>query len=473
MAEIHVRQGAAGAGGSVPTLAAAGALVKAGDTVVIHEGVYAALAAPVDTHWKASEGEAVTIDGGWKGKRMADDSGPPAVSLKAGATLEGVTIRNSLGSGVVLNDNAALINCRVERSYGNGVTLWKVKAARVEKCVISEACIRFTVGGHQGGASVAIVDSEDCVVTGNTICYGYGEGVDVGRGSKRIRVWGNIIFDHQHVHLYFVRSQESVAEGNIVFHTGHERFLTRNGRVPGGIVFGDENTEKMRTFPPMRANVVRGNLVVNMGGCLAARNNDPDTHKDDSPYDTSLDADTVIEGNTFVAGPMTDDAVLIVPNYQGRPHGPARFRRNVVIGPATAPTAFRYEANAWQPLPAASLRSGSDVAAELVNAAASGKLANQYPAVGHNLSLDDYRPRPGSVIALGNIGALGPEGPEPPVEPPPPPPPDPEPEPLDRAALLERVAAAAEQLAVIHMATEAAIDEVAALLGMLAEEPAA
>ena len=457
MTTWYVEEGSQNGNGSEAapfgTLAAAGRVAAAGDVVVIGQGTYPETPQlPAGTIWRAAEGAHVVIDGGWKGKRMADDSGKPAVAMGDGASLVGVTIRNALGAGVVLGNDSRLMRCVIERSYANGVHLWKIKGARVEGCTISESCIRFTVGGHQGGASVAIVDCADCEVIGNTICYGYGEGVDIGRGSKKIRVAGNIIFDHKHVQLYFVRSQECVAEGNVVFHTGDERFLTRNGRAPGGIVFGDENTAKMRTFPPMRANTVRGNLVVNMGGCLSCRNNNPATHKDDSPYDTSLDADTLIEGNTFVAGPMTQDAVLIVPNLQGRPHGPARFRRNVVIGPADAPGNFRYEANAWQPAPTAALRSADDVAVALVNAAA-GALRSEYPAVGHNLRLDDYRPRPGSALAAAGIGALaalviGPPEPPEEEEPPTDPPVDPEPQPgVDWDSLLERAASIGMQVA--------------------------
>ena len=438
MTEYTVKANASGAGGTLPTLAAAVKIVKPGDIVTIGEGVYRETPnLPAGTHWRVADGAQVVIDGGWNGKKQDTESGKAAVGLGEGASLTGVIIRNALGAGAIMGDNSLLRNCKVERSYANGVHLWRVKGARVEGCTISESCSRFTVGGQHGGASVAIVHCTDCVVEDNTIAYGYGEGIDIGRGSKGIHVVDNTVFDHKHVQIYFVRSQASVAEGNVVFHTGDARFLTRNGRTPGGIVFGDEGTDKMDEIAPMRANVVRGNLVVNMGGLLAARNNAPG-HKDDSLYDTSLDADTVIEDNTFVAGPMTQDAVLIVPNSQGRPHGPARFRRNVVVGPASAPANFRYEANAWQPAAAAALRTDDDTAVALVNAAAAGTLKNQYPAVGHNLKLDDYRPVAGSALALGDIGALAAAGD---VEPPPPDDDD-EPTPVDWDALHDRMIAA-------------------------------
>jgi len=461
MAEYHVRAGAGGEGGTLPTLAAAVKIVKSGDIVTIGEDVYRETPnLPAGTHWRAADGAQVVIDGGWNGKKQDAESGKAAVGLGAGASLTGVIIRNALGAGAVMGDNSLLRNCKVERSYANGVHLWRVKGARVEGCTISESCSRFTVGGQQGGASVAIVHCTDCVIEGNTIAYGYGEGIDIGRGSKGIRVADNTVFDHKHVQIYFVRSQASVAEGNVVFHTGDARFLTRNGRTPGGIVFGDEGTDKMDQVPPMRANVVRGNLVVNMGGLLAARNNAPG-HKDDSLYDTSLDADTVIEDNTFVAGPMTNDAVLIVPNSHGRPHGPALFRRNVIIGPVAAPANFRYEANAWQPAPAAGLRSASDVAVALVNAAAGGTLKNEYPVVGHNLNLDDYRPMAGSPLALAGIGALAAAGD---VEPPPPPPdPEPEPDGPDWAALRALAAEAGAEIVTAYMATDRAARAVQAL----------
>lgn len=85
MTEYHVRAG--GGEGFLPTLAAARAKVKSGDTVIVHDGTYKERlqATAPGVVWRAAEGERVVIDGGWNGAKTENgDPGPTLVSV-AGA----------------------------------------------------------------------------------------------------------------------------------------------------------------------------------------------------------------------------------------------------------------------------------------------------------------------------------------------------------------------------------------------------
>ena len=72
MTEYHVKQNGQGEGGTLPTLAAAVAIARPGDIVIVHEGIYpAGFKPPAGTTWQAADGERAVIDGGWKGKEMS------------------------------------------------------------------------------------------------------------------------------------------------------------------------------------------------------------------------------------------------------------------------------------------------------------------------------------------------------------------------------------------------------------------
>ena len=91
VAEYIVRQGGQGEGGTLPSLGAAAAVVKAGDTVIIHDGVYpAGFKPPAGTTWQAADGERPVIDGGWKGKEM---SSADATDTGVGISKANVTLR--------------------------------------------------------------------------------------------------------------------------------------------------------------------------------------------------------------------------------------------------------------------------------------------------------------------------------------------------------------------------------------------
>ena len=293
-------------------------------------------------------------------------------------------------------------------------------------CVVTRSGMSWEAGWRRNvSGSINIIRGEGVVIEGTTVAYGYGEGINIGKGSSRCVVRGCTVYDNAHLCLYFNRCVECVAEGNLLFLTGFRERLVGGDTWPGGIVFGDEVSARANTFPHSRGNRARGNVVVNCGTLLSVRNN----AKVDG-YDTCLDAGTVIESNTFVAGPCTRRGFDIKENVVGRPHEAAVIRENVVemrfaaAGADVATSSSRaiyWRRNAWSAPPPQTCRGEGDVG-EFALVDAGARVGNDFPDAGHNVRLGSYRPAgPALVGANGKvIGALEPE------EPPPPPPPPPE-----------------------------------------------
>ena len=500
MATYDVRQGAAGEGGTLPTLSAAARLARAGDTVNVGAGVYRErLVLSTDgVTWKGEPG--AILDGNWQvGDGPGDgQGGPPMVSISgAGVVVEGLTIRNSPGDGIAVGDggdNSAIINCRVDHSYSGGIIVNGSKplgGVRIVDCVITRSGMSWAAGYRRNvSGSLNLIRADSAFVVNTVVAYGYGEGINIGKGSRGCAVVGCTIFDNAHLCLYFNRCTECRAENNTLFLTGFRERLVGGDTWPAGLVFGDEVSARANTFPHSRGNKARGNVVVNCGTLLSVRNNS----KADG-YDTCLDADTLIEGNTFIGGPCTRAGIDIKENLQGRPHEAAVIRENVIdlrhgaAGADIATSSSRaiyWRRNAWSATPPKACQGEGDINGFRLMAA-DAALRNNFPQPEHNVNLDNYRPPALSpLIGAGangrTIGALGAtSAPPPPDNPPPPLPDEDEPPVLDRAALMERAAAvgvqlatlaqagnaAREQLAIMALAHEAAADELAALLTML------
>ncbi len=263
----------------------------------------------------------------------------------------------------------------------------------------------------------------------------WGEGINVGRGSQRVRVEGNIIHSTNHVLLYINRSQDNELIGNYLYHIPDPAIASKDGEYSAAIVIGDESGPAVSKWPNSRGNVIRGNVVVNAGKMFQVRNN---SHN----YDTRL-VDTVIENNTFVAGLQTEQGIIIQSNVQGGRHGPSRFAANVIdfthaakgadIGTFGQGSGIVFAGNVWSEKPPQSMQNNDDIYGDvaLVDAAASREPFN----------VDNYRPRAGSNIAARGLGALTAAGEEPPVDPPP----DPDPEP-GRDDIVRGVLAQQEEL---------------------------
>lgn len=435
MAEIHVRKGAGGAGSSVPTLAAAVALVKAGDAVTIHEGVYPErLTPPQGTTWQAAEGEAVVLDGGWGGKSAIakGDKRPQVLINKPGVTVRGLVIRNVPGQGVAVaggGDGFVMTDCTIHDCYDGGVgvngtgsavenvTFRRVTVRRVSRSWAVEdspsnvnGCFLFR------WAKNALV--EDCVVSES-----YGEGMACGIQTVGITLRRVTIHTTMHLCVYASnRAQDVLLEDCVFYQTGDPEYLQGDGDVGAGIVIGDETRadEKDDNWRHAEDVTIRRCVVVNCGILLNVRNQlKPVAGAGKGQYEgyeTRIQR-LRVENCTFVAGPLTRVGIGIQENEVGHEmHGAVTGCVVILNRLAPGGVGFRstaagieFDGNAFSIMP-------PGLAADNIHIDAAALIAPLAPLP--PFAVGNYRPRAGNVVALGGLGALGPDGPEPPVEPP-------------------------------------------------------
>lgn len=464
MATLHV-----GPGG-LPSLTAAAAKAQPGDIVEVAPGVYREqlkLETP-NVIWHSTQPGQAIIDGGWSGKDYDDKFSMVVGFGAAGITFDGFTIRNCEGRAFVAGAKAkgsVIRNLRIDNCGTSAFVLTGAVGVTVEDVVATRLGMAWEAGRRDSVAgSVIMTDAVRCAVRRCVVLYGWGEGINCGRGCVECEVEGCTVGDCAHLGLYVNNAVGCSLVDNVVFQSGWRGREVGEG-APAGIVIGDEGSERMQGHADSSRTTVEGNVVINCGALFHVRNNARN-------YDTRLDGETRIVNNTLVGGRLTRVGMQIDPNEQGRaPHGPALIANNAIdLGNAPGAVAvrggagLRWRANAWSVEPAAVARGEGDVVRALGLANVGATIANQFPGSDVNLSLDNYRPAPGSpvILAEGVLGALEPLPEEPPEEPP-----------VDWDALLERAATIAEQLAVVNMAAEAATDVLGELLLKLGEYNAA
>ena len=94
MTEIHVKAGAGGEGGTLPSLSAAADVVRAGDTVIVHQGTYRERlrADRTGVTWRVAPGETVVIDGTWNGKTDVGGQRPAMILITAAVSYTHLTL---------------------------------------------------------------------------------------------------------------------------------------------------------------------------------------------------------------------------------------------------------------------------------------------------------------------------------------------------------------------------------------------
>lgn len=436
MTTWFVKQGSKNGDGSEAapfgTLAAAVQVAGPGDVVVVGAGIYREkLRPPAGTTWVAAPGETVIIDGGWNGKTDVGGNRPAMILITAvDVVINGLRVVNAPGDAIAVGQgghNATLLNCATDVAYSGGIICnagETLRGVTIDGCAVLRSGMGWLARGRKGGVSGAInlIRCEGATVTNTVSAYNWGEGLNVGKGTRNSTVSGCVSFDNAHFCLGINLAQDCVVKNCILFLTGYEpRYV---GNVwPGGLVIGDEEGLLGENFEHSKGIQVRGNLIVNCGVGIGVRNNVSKTG-----YDTQL-VGTYIERNTVVAGPQTRTAINVGVNERGRPHRDSYVRYNAIdmsgaaddAEPATGDaTNVTWHDNAWTRLPAADFRHGDDVIGfQLIAPLAA--LANEFPAAGHTLDIDNYRPRAGSAVAAAGLGALpvGPVGPPPPEEEPP------------------------------------------------------
>ena len=473
MAEYRVRAGGQGEGGTLPTLAAAVAVVKAGDVVHIEPGVYAPFRPPAaGTTWLGQPG--AIIDGGWKGKELstAEDDAAGILIRVAGVTVRGLEVRNVPGNGVAVGEGGhdfTLEYCEIHDCYHGGFkanpTGGTIRNITVRRCYVHDIALsgRFKevpVNGCFLFKSCDGVLVEDCLIE-----RGHGEGMAAGSRSQNVTFRRCTVRDTKHLLMYVAnRAQNVLVEDCILYQTGIPEFTQRDGDVGAGLVVGDEESGAKDDNWQHSENVtIRRCVVWNAGGMFGLRNNAKPGKGGDDGYNTNI-RNLKVTQCTFVTGPLSKNGIAIAENEYGDGKVAGVFEGNVFLFDnmrdsgdgfkVTAP-GVKFTGNAFSVMPPALSSDNIHVSAALFVA----PFATPF-------DVENLRPRPGGMVALGKLGALAPSGD---VEPPPPPPDDDEP-PVDWDALIVRLeaaeaktAAATEALAVAGRACVDAAVELAYL----------
>jgi hypothetical protein len=439
MAEYIVRAGGQGEGGTLPSLGAAVAVARAGDTVIVYGGVYKErFVPPQGTTWRAAPGETPVIDGRWNGQNAPTGEGrrPQVLISKRDVTMTGFTVRNVPGAGVAVTgggDNFTMTDCLIHDCFDsatavNGlghdvenVTFRNVHVRRVSRSWVVEESPKGVAGCFLFRyARNALV--EDCSVSES-----YGEGMAAGIQSVGVTFRRVTIHTTMHLAVYASnRAQNVLLEDCVFYQTGDPEYRQGDGDVGAGIVIGDETRpdDKDDDWRHAENVTIRRCLVVNAGTLFNIRNN-LKAGKGNGQYDgyETRIQNLRVENCTFVSGPLTRTGIAIQENQIGH------AIRGVVTGcvfvldrlaDAGAPfrsnaPGLRFEGNAFTVMPPG-LASGN----EATTAAA---LVDPFAPLAAGFSLDNYRPVAGSAVALAGLGALAAQG-EPPPPPPPPPPDD-------------------------------------------------
>lgn len=421
--------------GDFATLTAAAKAAQPGDVFNVKAGTYRERldANVAQVTWQAEQG--VILDGGWRGG-MAGTGWTPVLSVTApGCTVSGFDVRNSFGRGILIQaSDTTLAGCRTNNTFqgalqvGDGTSA-AISNVSVRDCVFTKMSQSWVTEKRPQNVNgcVNIHNAVDSLFEGNVVSDGWGEGINIGRNSTRVIVRGNTIHSCNHVLIYFNRALDCVVEGNIAYHIPDPLYGGKKGdSYSAGVIVGDERGARLDRFAFSRGNVIRGNLVVNTGKLFQVRNN-----AIDDGYDTVLE-DTVIENNTFVAGPVTTTGIEILGNRRGRSNSNSVFRNNAVVFDDAAAgadigtfnsTGVTFSRNGWTSPPPQTMRDAADVwgDAMLDNPSA---VIKRVDGVVTDFDRNNYRPLPGSpLVDAPVIGAMEPE-----TEPEPEPEPKPEPE---------------------------------------------
>lgn len=388
-----------------------------GDTVIIRPGVYRGklVCGTPGVTWLAEPG--AEINGGWNGKTKQSGFQTQVELAAPGVRLDGLTIKDCPGRGLLVSASDVTVNeCRVENTYHGAIAVIgdgaPISGVKILDSTFTEMSRSWDVGDRAGGVNggFQIHNTTDSLIAGNTLSYGWGECFNLGRNSKRVTLEGNTAHSFNHVLMYLNRCQDCTVKGNTFYHLPDAPQVTDQNEASAGIVFGDERGAKLDKYDFQSGNVVTGNLVVNCGKLLQVRNNA--LTGEGAGYDTQL-KDTRIEGNTFVAGPLTLTGIEVLENMRGRRHVGSVFTGNVIYGTTAnmcnAP-GVAFERNGWTYQPPPAMRGAGDVVGDLA-------LVNPTPPF-DGVEPDNYRPRAGSPLVLdgGYIGALSPVVVEPPPD---------------------------------------------------------
>lgn len=471
-----------GEGKDYKTIGAAIAAAQPGDVVEVLPGTY---------RERVDVNKAITlrgtpgavVDGGWDGKSLTDTYGGTIGISAEGATVEGIAVRNCPGRGIGISAIDTTINgefvpagvtvrnCVIENCYKGGLGVNPKAGETCSNLLIEGNLIRnvgqerLVTGAGKVNGSFLFTDVRDSVIRRNTVVGGLGEGMNIDRNTRNCVFEENELINNAHVGIYVNCAQYNVIRNNRVIYTGARKPVGKKDDAPAGILIGDEKGGR-QGFDKSRGNKISGNVVVGHSPLFQIRNNPQN-------YSTTLDEDTAIYKNTFVAGPLTQKGIDMAENVQGAPHRAGYFFDNAidmtgapegaVIAARTA-AAVDFHHNGWSVSPTNDVRGEGDYIGPLGLVNPTAAMLQEWGVANVGFDVDNYRPATdspliGAASDGGVIGALRPLTVEPP--------PDPEPDVIP--VVIQWLESLSDLLASIGDANEAAAVAVQDTLELLAK----
>jgi parallel beta-helix repeat protein len=424
------------------TIGAAIAAAQPGDVVEVLPGIYSE-SVDVNKAITLRGHDGAIVDGGWEGKSLTNTYGGTIGISAEGATVEGIAVRNCPGRGIgisaidttingeIVPAGVTVRNCVIENCYKGGLGVNPKAGETCSNLLIEGNLIRnvgqerLVTGAGKVNGSFLFTDVRDSVIRRNTVVGGLGEGMNIDRNTRNCVFEENELINNAHAGIYVNCAQENVIRNNRVIYTGARKPVGKKDDAPAGILIGDEKGGR-QGFDKSRGNKISGNVVVGHSPLFQIRNNPQN-------YSTTLDEDTAIYKNTFVAGPLTKRGIDMAENVQGEPHRGGHFFDNVVdmsgapdaVIAARTAAAVDFHHNGWSVSPTNDVRGKGDVVGPLGLANPGAAMLQEWGAVYVDFDMNNYRPAPGSpLIGAGSdggvIGALEPLPVEPPPDPEPP-----------------------------------------------------
>ena len=350
-------------------------------------------------------------------------------------TLSGLRVQHVGGEGFGVDflgnsedvgvENATITNCESDVTYGaamvvtgkrknNGDIVGPI-APEISYCTFTRmGAGKFDPDKESGKrgkdavqGSIQLLHCYDAHFHHNLCAYGWGEGINVGRGSTRSIVEYNVVHTMDHIHIAMVRCSDCDVRYNVVYHTKHPDFLGGKGGatdIPPSFRIGDEMGDKMLLYSHSVKQRLYGNLAIGGSYCFTVQNG--------GNFQTRLDR-AYIGYNTFIGElshptlgtPPTDYVFKIDAHGGDGAHINSLVENNICYAPRGVPMVkaegvggVTFRNNAWYsvdgtaaPPPA---RSGTDITADPRIADPLRALIDAYPnpaTAATGFSFNNYR----------------------------------------------------------------------------------
>ena len=255
------------------TIQAAINKAQAGDTIIIRTGTYAerlhiqkpgTVDAPITI--TAQEGEQPVIDGA--NLNIPIDSALVIIQQSQDVTLNGLTIRNAGGRGILITRSSRITvrGVTINSCYAGGLHTGQCDTVLIEGCRIHDCARRFLAHGPER-LNVALLtrNSKKVTLQNNQVYENSDEGIAVSVGCNEVVVRKNTCFDNRNGQISITSAVDVVVDSNLCYHTGRPEFLTLNEQRSPGIVKYDLWRYQTRGQWHTRNVKVLNNIIVGCG----------------------------------------------------------------------------------------------------------------------------------------------------------------------------------------------------------------